>query len=123
METQQTNGGLFTVFVLVLFAFVAFFATGCTGPSGATGQQGKTIVGPPGRDGADGEDGQDCFTEIIDPCGDGPGVDEIVIRMCTQQNIAWYLGIGLVQIGAGNWVTTDQQACVFHIDATGNISW
>lgn len=120
METQQSNGGLFTVFVLVLFALVAMFATGCTGPRGDTGEPGKTVVGPPGRDGAD---GQDCFTEIIDPCGDGPGVDEVLIRMCSNDVIAWYLGIGLVEITTGVWQTTDAQACRFEIFMDGSVSW
>lgn len=123
MDNQQTNGGLITVFLLSLLVFVIMVTVGCSGRTGATGPQGKTVVGPPGPSGRDGADGQDCFTQIIDPCGDSPGVDEVLIRTCNNDVIAWYLGVGLVQITTGIWQTTDAQACVFEIFMDGSVSW
>lgn len=57
------------------------------------------------------------ITELVDPCGDGPGFDEILLR--TTQGYVVYFEQGsrrmLSLLPDGNYMTTDQQACAFSI--------
>lgn len=60
------------------------------------------------------------YTQIvsfIDPCGDGPGYDEIILQ--TTQGYVAYFESGsnrfLSVLPNGNYQTTDQQACNFSI--------
>jgi uncharacterized coiled-coil protein SlyX len=60
---------------------------------------------------------------LVDPCGDGPGYDEVLLKMSDNSYVAYF------QTGNGNnqkrfltvldegapYQTTDQQACVFQI--------
>jgi hypothetical protein len=53
--------------------------------------------------------------EIIDPCGDGPGVDEVLLFLYDGTILAWYQDVGLAELSDGNYVTTDLQSCPFSI--------
>lgn len=54
--------------------------------------------------------------EIIDPCGDGPGQDEVVIKLEDGLFLAWYQGLGLSVLQSDlPYVTTDAQRCRFKI--------
>jgi hypothetical protein len=70
-----------------------------------------------GVDGSDGIDGRDGTTlEIVDPCGDGPGHDEILIKLDDGSFLAWYVDLGLSVLHEGTtYMTTDSQRCKFKI--------
>lgn len=56
--------------------------------------------------------------EIVDPCGDGPGFDEVILRLANGQLLAHFSSGGLQFLSLipdGNYVTTDQQACQFTV--------
>lgn len=86
-----------------------------------------------GTNGEDGEDGQDLVpgpysvVEVINPCGDQPGVDEVLLRLENGQLLAHYAGGGNIQflglIGPGSYVTTDGKNCHFTVDANYNVSY
>lgn len=66
------------------------------------------------------------ITELIDPCGDGPGFDEVILKLGDGSYIAYFQqgnNRHLSVLPAGNYQTTDQQKCNFSISASGNISW
>jgi hypothetical protein len=66
--------------------------------------------------GTDGDDGTFAISEVLDPCGDGPGADEVVLVFATGEWIAWYSGLGLsILAPGGSYQTTDQQACTFSV--------
>lgn len=91
-------------------------ADGETGATGAPGPQGPQ--GDPGLPGLDGLDGVDGTTPFImwDPCGDGPGHDEIVLVFETGEYVAWYEDLGLALLTPGlTYHTSDQQQCVFTV--------
>ncbi len=110
---------------------------GDLGPRGNTGKPGETgpagPTGPQGETGATGQNGQDApinpysVSELIDPCGDGPGYDEVLIRFADGSLVAHYAGGGNLQflaiIGPGNYSTTDQQACAFAINNDLSVTW
>lgn len=79
--------------------------------------------GTDGTNGQDGVDGKDAIIEVIDPCLDGPGIDEVLLRLSDRSILAWYYQKGLTILGPGNWVTTDSQVCSFHIDNNLNVTW
>jgi len=77
----------------------------------------KTIVIYDGQDGENGTDGADAeyfIEKVVDPCGDGKGVDEILL-VTMDGVLAWYKNVGLVVLEDGNYVTTDKQRCKFSI--------
>jgi hypothetical protein len=62
--------------------------------------------------------------EIIDPCGDGPGFDEVVLKMGSGEFIAYFQQGNrrhLSVLVPGNYQTTDQQKCNFTITASGDL--
>jgi hypothetical protein len=75
------------------------------------------IDGSDGTDGIDGIDGRDgSLIEIVDPCGDGPGVDEILIKLDDGSFLAWYQDLGLTILAENTqYRTTDNQRCKFEI--------
>lgn len=90
----------------------------------------ETVVVYDGIDGQDGEngiDGNDAVVEIIDPCGDNPGkFDEVLLRLPSGELLAYFEDGDkrfLSLIGAGNYRTTDKQACNFSVDSDLNVSW
>lgn len=87
-----------------------------------------TIVshGSDGQPGQDGADGQDAFVETIDPCGDGPGFDEVILRTSDGQLIAYFEDGGkrfLTELVPGRYLTTDRQRCAFEVTEEGEITW
>lgn len=80
----------------------------------------------------DGTDGQDApptpytVTELVDPCGDGPGYDEVLMRLANGQLVAHFASGALqflTMIGPGSYATTDQQACQFTVQPDGSVTW
>lgn len=66
----------------------------------------------------DGQDGADSIVSVYDPCGNGPGVDEIVLKLNNGQYFAWYLNLGLFLLEEGViYRTTDIQKCKFKIQS------
>lgn len=108
---------VFTLTMLVILAACGQYPA-LQGPEGKQGPQGEA--------GQAGKDGNDAVAELIDPCGDGPGYDEVLIRYDSGELVAYFESGGkrfLSVIGEGSYVTTDQQACNFSVDAEGNVSW
>lgn len=67
-----------------------------------------------GRDGINGADGTQI--NIVDPCGDGPGHDEVLLIFDNGSVLAWYLDIGFAVLQEGvNYQTTDAQECKFNV--------
>lgn len=111
-----------------------FRKTGC---SVEDGKDGETVVGPQGEPGRDGVDSKSTHTvethstvvketiveespiiEIIDPCGDGPGFDEVILRLTDNQLISYFEDRGkrfLANLTPGKYRTTDKQQCKFTI--------
>jgi hypothetical protein len=79
-----------------------------------------------GADGEAGEDGLNSIVELIDPCGNGAGYDEVLLRL-SDGSLLCYFESGtnrfLSVIGEGYYRTTDVQQCYFHIDANNNITY
>jgi outer membrane murein-binding lipoprotein Lpp len=63
--------------------------------------------------------------EIVDPCGDGPGFDEVLLR--TSSGYMGYFEAGnnrfLALIPAGSYHLTDQSACPFIITPNGTLTY
>jgi hypothetical protein len=96
---------------------------GQDGADGANGTDG--IDGVDGVDGRDGVDGYSPVLAIIDPCGDKPGkYDEILLK--TDSGIIAYLENRgkrfLANLSPGTYVTTDEQACNFKVNADNTIT-
>lgn len=59
---------------------------------------------------------QQYISDIVDPCGNGPGHDEVIIIFADGAAIAWYKNLGLVALDEfKRYVTTDAQKCEFEI--------
>lgn len=72
--------------------------------------------GQNGIDGRDGKDGESSIINIVDPCGDGPGPDEVLLVMQDGSVLVWYQNIGFsILLEDAIYRTTDQQACEFKI--------
>lgn len=105
---------------------------GVDGTDGSPGQNGSD--GVDGADGRDGEDGSDAPTspflpvEIVDPCGDAPGIyDEVFIRLANGTLLASFSDSANGQntrfsvLVAGNYMTTDGSHCYFSVDGSNQI--
>lgn len=55
------------------------------------------------------------IAEVLDPCGDGPGVDEVLLILGDGTVLAWYVDLGLAVLEPGIYMTTDSQGCTFEI--------
>jgi len=67
-------------------------------------------------DGTNGLNGVDGIVDLVDPCGDGPGQDEVLIITTSGSVVAWYSGLGLSVLNENQtYVTTDAQSCVFQV--------
>lgn len=59
------------------------------------------------------------IAEVIDPCGDGPGEDEVLIVFSDKSVLAYFetAKSGILSLLEENktYITTDQQRCKFHI--------
>ena len=63
---------------------------------------------------------QGTILEIVDPCGDGPGVDEVVLIFEGSLFIAWYKNVGMTVLEPyTTYRTTDQQKCEFRLNSDG----
>lgn len=87
--------------------------------NGATGPQGE--VGPVSPY---------ALTEIIDPCGNAPGIyDEVILRTQAGRLLASFsdnvngYNTRLSELVQGNYMTTDGSNCHFSVDSLGNVSW
>jgi len=98
--------------------------------NGATGQAGQ--AGQAGQVGEDGQDGQSSpymITEIVDPCGDAPGIyDEVLIRigsmlLASFSDNANGKNTRLSLLVSGNYVTTDGSNCHFSVDNNNNVTY
>jgi len=86
------------------------------GTDGADGLDG--INGQDGAAGTPGQDGQDSIVEIIDPCGDGTGFDEVLLVLSSGEILAYFEQGNnrfLSVIPDGNYQTTDAQRCNFSV--------
>lgn len=82
-------------------------------------------------DGQKGEDGEDApptaysVVEILDPCGDQSGFDEVLLRTASGKWIAHFSGHGdnfLTILTPGTYRTTDSTRCEFTLNAGGQIT-
>lgn len=64
----------------------------------------------------------EAIVEIIDPCGDSNGVDEVLFVLSSGEVVAWYQNLGLAILNNGSYVTTDNQACNFTVN-NGNVNF
>lgn len=135
---------------LLIISMLAILAS-CSGKDGLNGS-----VGPKGADGSscsvtqtingliisctdgtsavllNGKDGEDApstpysITEIINPCGDSPGFDEILFRTHSNQIIAHFSSGGLqflTILSPGSYRTTDSESCLFSINSNMEVIW
>lgn len=81
--------------------------------------------GDVGDKGETGTNGISPILETIDPCGNGTGFDEILIK--TNIGYISYFEEGnkrfLAKLDIGSYRTTDQQACRFSVNVDGSITW
>lgn len=70
------------------------------------------------------------IVEIIDPCGDTPGIyDEVLLRLATGQIIASFsdnlngYNTRFTILQAGTYVDTDGSGCVFTVHADNTVTW
>lgn len=58
--------------------------------------------------------------QIIDPCGDGPGLDEIILEMSDGSLIVYFKESSskefLTKLTPGTYTTTDNQQCTFEVE-------
>ncbi len=91
----------------VLVILVAMAVAACAPPRGKAG-----------LNGADGLAGSSAVLSIVDPCGDGPGYDEVLLVLADGTILAYFESGDyrhLAVIGQGNYRTTDEQACAFSV--------
>lgn len=93
------------------------------------------VDGLDGQDGADGEDGEDgedapptayTITEIIDPCGDQSGFDEVILRTANEELLAHFASGSLqylTLLPPGSYVTTDGHSCYFTVHSDMSVTW
>jgi len=121
---------------VLVWVIVAIAAIGCGFDDGKDGSscsvetvQGGAVIsctdgsGSLITSGVDGLDGGDAFIELIDPCGDGPGFDEVLLRLTDGRLVAYFEQGGnrfLSVISDGNYRTTDAQGCYFSVSG-GNV--
>jgi hypothetical protein len=78
-----------------------------------------------GEKGDNGTNGISPVLETIDPCGNGTGFDEVIIK--TSSGFIAYFEDGskrfLAKLDVGSYRTTDQQACRFSVNVDGSITW
>jgi hypothetical protein len=95
-----------------------------------TGQQSATVC-----NGEDGENGLDApptpFTPVaaIDPCGNGPGFDEVLLRLNDGSILASFSdnangkNTRFSLLVPGNYVSTDGTLCYFSVTSAGEVVW
>jgi hypothetical protein len=86
--------------------------------------------------GVNGEDGEDAtlpptsIVEVIDPCGDAPGIfDEVLLKLENDQILASFsqnqsgLNTRFSLLTPGTYGTTDGTSCVFTVNSDMSVSW
>jgi hypothetical protein len=59
---------------------------------------------------------QEYIKEVVDPCGDGEGADEVLLFFDDGSVVAWYHNLGLSVLEEFTpYRTTDKQKCEFEI--------
>lgn len=89
---------------------------GDTGATGATGETGPT--GPQGEAGEDAEPSDYTVVALVYPCGNGPGFEEVLLRMSDGTLLAHYSHGSrqfLAVVTPGTYTTTDGTGCVFTV--------
>jgi len=69
---------------------------------------------------------QHSIVALIDPCGDGAGFDEILLKLQNGTLIAYFESGSnrhLSVLPAGSYRTTDAQNCNFTVSSSGVVSW
>jgi collagen type VII alpha len=87
---------------------------------------GTSVVVLNGSDGTDGTVGAYSIVGMIDPCGDQPGFDELLLRLADGSLIAHYSHGNkqfLTVIGPGSYQTTDGHSCNFTVTQTLDVTW
>lgn len=68
----------------------------------------------------DGKQITDNVINIINPCGDGPGHDEVILQVKDNDRyyyLAWLKNVGIVELVPGKqYITTDRQRCKFTLE-------
>lgn len=73
--------------------------------------------------GQNGVDGINSIVNVVDPCGDGTGPDEVLLVLDNGQVVAWYQSLGLSVLQPNQrYITTDHQRCEFQVDVNGNVT-
>jgi hypothetical protein len=89
--------------------------------------------GAPGDAGVNGQDAPPTaytVTEIVDPCGDAPGIfDEVFLRMANGTIVASFSDSASGQntrfsvLVPGNYRTTDGSNCNLTVHSDGSVTW
>lgn len=65
---------------------------------------------------------QENVVGLLDPCGNGPGYDEVLLRLSSGRTIAYFKNASnefLTVLEPGYYKTTDTQACNFTVNTQG----
>jgi hypothetical protein len=88
-----------------------------------------SVVVKNGADGEMGAAGSDAVVQLIDPCGDAPGVlDEVILRLSSGVLLASVSdntsgkNTRFAVITPGSYATTDGTGCTFTVDADGAVN-
>jgi hypothetical protein len=109
------------------YLFIILFLISCGGP-GEPGPRGRPgAQGEAGAKGQPGQPGADAVIEVIDPCGNESGHDEILIRLSNGKIYGSLAGAKkrdyLVEMLPGDYVTSDEQQCKYVVTETGEVVW
>ena len=67
----------------------------------------------------------DAIVEYLNPCNDGPGYDEILLKTASNKVIAYFENGGnrhlTILIPGMIYQTSDGQGCIFQVDSNGNL--
>lgn len=124
-------------YVLIGFivASLAFAACGTDqllqGPPGRPGVNGSDgATGPQGPQGETGPAGAAAVIEVIDPCGDAPGVyDEVILRLANGQLLSSFSdnsngkNTRFSILTPGSYMTTDGSSCRFNVDPNNAVTF
>ncbi len=96
---------------------------------GEQGSPGASVVGPQGETGPQGPAGEAAVLEVIDPCGDAPGIyDEVILRLANGQLLTSFSenangkNTRFSILTPGSYVTTDGSDCSFTVSADGSVN-
>jgi cell division protein FtsB len=68
------------------------------------------------------------ITKIVDPCGDGPGFDEVLLKTSSGKVLASFsqsssaLSTRFSVLPPGTYTTTDGTSCTFTVSSTGSVT-